>query len=42
MDNKNFTTFEDQIEILKKRNLKFGSEEAALTPTNTYYYAYDL
>lgn len=38
MDNKNFTTFEDQIEILKKRNLKFGSEEAALTALKRYGY----
>lgn len=38
MDDKNFTTFEEQIEILKKRNLKFNSEETALTALKRYGY----
>ena len=38
MDDKNFTTFEEQIEILKRRNLKFNSEETALTALKRYGY----
>ncbi len=38
MRDKNFTTFEQQIEILKQRNLKFGSEETALTALQRYGY----
>lgn len=38
MKDKNFTTFEQQIEILKKRNLKFGSEETALKALQRFGY----
>lgn len=35
---KDFTTFERQIEILKERNLKFGSEETALAALRRFGY----
>ncbi len=38
MKDKNFTTFEEQIEILKRRGLKFNSEETALTALKRYGY----
>lgn len=38
MKDKNFTTLERQIEILKNRNLKFGSEEAAIIALKRYGY----
>lgn len=38
MLDKNFTTFEEQINILKNRNLKFTSEESALTALKRYGY----
>lgn len=38
MKDKNFTTFEEQIKILKDRNLRFGSEETALTMLRRYGY----
>ena len=35
---KKFTTFEQQIEILKRRNLRFASEETALNLLRRYGY----
>lgn len=38
MENKEFTTFEEQIKILKIRELKFGSEETAINALKRYGY----
>ncbi len=38
MQDKNFTTFERQIEILKSRELKFSNEETALNTLRRYGY----
>lgn len=38
MNDKNFTTFEEQVQILKDRNLKFNSEETALNALKRYGY----
>ena len=38
LKDKNFTTFEQQIEILKRRNMKFGSEETAISVLRRFGY----
>lgn len=38
MEEKKFKTFDQQIEILKSRNLKFGSEETAINALKRYGY----
>lgn len=38
LTDKNFTTFEEQIDILKKRKLKFGSEETAISVLRRFGY----
>ena len=38
MEEKKFKTFEEQIEILKLRDLKFGNEETALNALKRYGY----